>query len=100
MNPNLIICTTTLTVHYTSAEEFSEAKRIEYREYSAKLFGMVGGIAFLTLFVLAPTSGMLLKKLGLVTPTEAREKVIGEITDFLFASFNTSCSFPRLPLYS
>ena len=72
-----------LTVRYTSTEEFSEAKRIEYREYSTKLFGMVGGIAFLTLFVLAPTSGLLLKKLGLVTPTEAREKVIENYREHL-----------------
>jgi DMSO/TMAO reductase YedYZ heme-binding membrane subunit len=51
-------------------------KRIEYREYTAKLFGLVGGIAFLTLILLAPTSGPLLKKLGLVTPTVTRQKVV------------------------
>lgn len=37
---------------------------------------MVGGIAFLTLLINGPTAGPLLKKLGLVTPTECRERVI------------------------
>ena len=37
---------------------------------------MVGGIALLTLVVNAPTCGPLLKKLGLVTPSETRNKVL------------------------
>lgn len=37
---------------------------------------MVGGIALLTLVVNGPTAGPLLKKLGLVTPTETREKIM------------------------
>ena len=47
---------------------------------SAKLFGLVGGIAFLTLIILAPTSGPLLKKLGLVTPSETRKKVVAVLS--------------------
>lgn len=65
-----------LLVHLTSSDDFDLMKRIEYREYTAKLFGLVGGIAFLTLILLAPTSGPLLKKLGLVTPTVTRQKVV------------------------
>lgn len=62
--------------HYTSASEMSEADRRMFREFSAKLFGMVGGIAFLTLTINAPTCGPLLRKLGLITPTETHEKVL------------------------
>mmetsp|Transcript_26297 Transcript_26297/g.56470 ORF Transcript_26297/g.56470 Transcript_26297/m.56470 type:complete len:997 (-) Transcript_26297:1437-4427(-) len=62
--------------HYTSAEEISEETRLEFREYTAKVFGMVGGIAFLTLIINAPTCGPLLKALGLVTPTETHKKVL------------------------
>eukprot|EP00978_Attheya_sp_CCMP212_P017738 scaffold47753_cov58-Attheya_sp.AAC.6 len=40
------------------------------------LFGMIGGIAFLTLCVNGTTSGPLLKKLGLAKSTETREKVL------------------------
>jgi len=43
---------------------------------TSKVFGMVGGIAMLTLIVSAPSSGPLLKGLGLVTPTETRKKVV------------------------
>lgn len=35
--------------HYTSSEEVDDYTRQQYRDYTAKLFGMVGGIAFLTL---------------------------------------------------
>jgi hypothetical protein len=41
-----------------------------------KAFGFVGGIALLTLIVNAPLSGPLLKKLGLVTPTETRLQMV------------------------
>jgi len=57
-------------------EAVDEGTRIEYREYVDRVFALVGGIAFLTLVVNGPTSGPLLKKLGLVTPTETREKIV------------------------
>jgi hypothetical protein len=40
------------------------------------MFILTGGIAFLTLVVNGPTAGPLLKKLGLVTPTRSRDKVL------------------------
>ena len=46
------------------------------REEAEKVFGFVGGIALLTLIINAPTSGPLLKKLGLVTPTETRLQMV------------------------
>jgi NhaP-type Na+/H+ or K+/H+ antiporter len=49
-----------------------------YRDYSAKLFFLTGGIAMLTLVINAPTCGPVLKKLGLVTPTETRLKIISK----------------------
>jgi len=57
------------TVEYTGDDG-------KWVDYSSKVFGMVGGIAFLTLIVSAPSSGPLLKVLGLVTPTETRKKVV------------------------
>mmetsp|Transcript_11154 Transcript_11154/g.19589 ORF Transcript_11154/g.19589 Transcript_11154/m.19589 type:complete len:998 (+) Transcript_11154:30-3023(+) len=62
-------------VHITSADDVSDEKRIIFREFTAKLFGMVGGIALLTLVINGPTCGPLLNRLGLVTPTETRKKV-------------------------
>ena len=62
--------------HYTSSSEVDEYTRILYRDYTAKLFGMVGGIAFLTLVINGTSSGPILKKPGLVTPSETRKKVI------------------------
>ena len=55
--------------HFVTADDVSEYDKIKYQEFSAKVFGMVGGIALLTLVINAPTCGMLLKRLGLVTPT-------------------------------
>ena len=63
-------------VRYTSSDEVSDAIRTEYQQYAAQLFGMIGGVAFLTLVVNGSTAGYVLKKLGLVTPTEARDKYI------------------------
>jgi NhaP-type Na+/H+ or K+/H+ antiporter len=63
-------------IHYTSSEELDEATREQYRHYTEKLFGMVGGIAFLTLVINGTSSGPLLRWLGLVTPSETRKKVI------------------------
>eukprot|EP00804_Cyclotella_cryptica_P028004 CCRYP_003873-RA/>CCRYP_003873-RA protein AED:0.08 eAED:0.08 QI:1873/1/0.87/1/0.85/0.75/8/36/800 len=62
-----------------SAETHNAAtieQREQYQEYVDKLFGMVGGIAFLTLVINAPTSPALLNALGLVNPTEARKSVV------------------------
>ena len=56
-----------IEVHFTSNE--SEEMQKQYQGYTTKLFGMVGGIALLTLVINGPTSGPLLKHLGLVTPT-------------------------------
>jgi hypothetical protein len=48
----------------------------EFLGYSTKLFGMVGGIAFLTLFVNGSTAGWMLQKLGLSRTSEVREKLL------------------------
>ena len=49
----------------------------QYRElFADKVFGLVGGVSFLTLVICGPTSGFVLKRLGLVTPTESRTNVI------------------------
>lgn len=61
---------------YTSTDDVSEEIRTQYQTYAAELFGMVGGVAFLTLMINGPTAGFLLKKLGLITPTETRNKYI------------------------
>lgn len=61
---------------YTSSDDVSEEIRVEYTTYAAQLFGMIGGVAFLTLMINGPTSGFLLKKLGLITPSETRNKYI------------------------
>lgn len=61
--------------HFTADME-DQAEKIKYRYYAQQLFGFVGGVALLTLIVNAPTCGPLLKKLGLVAPTETRVKVI------------------------
>ena len=46
------------------------------RDYTTTLFGHVGGIAFLTLWINGTLAGPLLKKLGLTKPTETRERVV------------------------
>ena len=50
----------------------------EFLGYSTKLFGMVGGIAFLTLFINGSTAGFMLQKLGLSRTSEVREKLLQE----------------------
>lgn len=57
-------------------EVFRNTKDEEFRDNSTKLFGMVGGIAFLTLFINGSTAGMFLKKLGLTRASEVREKMV------------------------
>ena len=44
---------------------------------------MVGGVAFLTLMINGPTAGYLLKNLGLITPTETRNKYIQECREHM-----------------
>jgi len=61
---------------FKATEESDLFTRNQYREYSEKMFAFVGGVAFLTLIVLGPTSGPLLRWLGLVTPKDSRLKVI------------------------
>jgi len=46
---------------------------------TSKLFGMIGGIAFLTLCVNATLSGPILNKLGLADKTEFRNKILSEM---------------------
>ena len=70
-------------VRYTSTDDVSEETRTEYQTYAAQLFGMVGGVAFLTLMINGPTSGFLLKKLGLITPTETRNKYIKDCREHM-----------------
>ena len=48
----------------------------QYEQESNRVFGFVGGIAFLTLVINATTSGPILKKLGLADTTSIRRKVI------------------------
>mmetsp|Transcript_28882 Transcript_28882/g.65754 ORF Transcript_28882/g.65754 Transcript_28882/m.65754 type:complete len:1017 (+) Transcript_28882:196-3246(+) len=64
------------TDHFTSASGVSDETRVEYLSYSSKMFGMVGGIALFTLIINGTSSGPLLKKLGLVTPSETRVRVL------------------------
>ena len=55
---------------------------------------MVGGIAFLTLVINAPTCAPLLKYLGLVTPSEARKQVVKNYENHMRQ--NTLVEFMRL----
>ena len=55
---------------------------------------MVGGIALLTLVVNAPTCGMLLKALGIITPSETRNKVVENYRQHMIHS--TLVDFVRL----
>lgn len=48
------------------------------RRYTTQLFGIVGGVAFLTLVVNGTLAGPLLKKLGLAKIGEARQEVAGQ----------------------
>ena len=51
------------------------------RDYTSTLFGHVGGIAFLTLWINGTLAGPLLKKLGLTKPTETRERVVNRFVE-------------------
>ena len=61
---------------YTENVAVSEDIKNQYRQFADELFGFVGGVAFLTLVINGPTSGPLLKTLGLVTPTDTRKNVV------------------------
>lgn len=57
-------------------EALGEESDSIYVEQTRKLFGFVGGIAFMTLFINGLTAGPLLKKLHLADSTETREKIV------------------------
>ena len=58
-----------------SIESDSDDVKIE-RKHVAEVYFMVGGIAFLTLFINGATAGPFLKWLGLVDSTDTRKKII------------------------
>lgn len=51
----------------------------EKRNLTTKLFGMVGGVAFLTLIINGPLSGPLLAKLQLADSTETRRRIVDNV---------------------
>ena len=51
------------------SDSIAQETRGKYRAYVDIVFGLVGGVAFLTLVINGPTSGPLLRTLGLVTPS-------------------------------
>ena len=61
-----------------NSEVFEITADTVYRGFVAKVFFMTGGIAMLTLIINAPTCGPILKRLGLITPTETRTKIISK----------------------
>ena len=58
------------------ADNLSEDTRRQYQEYVQKVFGMIGGVACLSLLIAGPSSGPLLRVLGLVTPSDTRSRVV------------------------
>jgi len=60
----------------TDGSDEAHLEYIKFRDDTARLFGMSGGISLLTLLVNGVTAGPLLRWLGLVTPKIARMKVI------------------------
>jgi NhaP-type Na+/H+ or K+/H+ antiporter len=50
----------------------------EKKDLSVKIFGMVGGVAFLTLIINGSLSGPLLARLGLVDTSDARKIILSE----------------------
>ena len=92
---------------YTESESVTEETRIQYREFADKLFGLVSGVSFPTLVINGPTSGPLLKQLGLVTPTATRQKVASQYLEHMEAEhfacvFTITCreTLPRCRLWS
>lgn len=51
----------------------------KYETQVSQLFGMVGGVVFIALFINGPTSGPLLNKLGLARSTDARVKLLEDM---------------------
>ncbi|KAL7512439.1 hypothetical protein ACHAXN_009383 [Cyclotella atomus] len=82
------------TINYSAAANVPLEQMQQYQQYVDKLFGMVGGTAFLTLVINAPTCAPLLKYLGLVTPTEARKQVVKNYEQHMRQ--NTLVEFMRL----
>lgn len=60
---------------YTEDERYRDVVNL-HQENIARVYSMVGGIAFMTLFINGTTAGPLLKWLGLADSTETREKII------------------------
>jgi NhaP-type Na+/H+ or K+/H+ antiporter len=58
------------------ATVFAETQNPEYQAFATKLFGMVGGIAFMTLFINGSSAGPLLLKLGLANDTRMRKRIL------------------------
>eukprot|EP00957_Ditylum_brightwellii_P073292 5570953-Ditylum_brightwellii.AAC.1 len=48
------------------------------QDATSQLFGLVGGIALLTLVINGTLCGPLLRKLGLADSTDAREKIVSQ----------------------
>jgi hypothetical protein len=63
-------------VEHVVSNEANESIAHEYSKYANVQFAMAGGIVFLFLVINGPTSGPLLKRLGLVMSTENRNKII------------------------
>jgi NhaP-type Na+/H+ or K+/H+ antiporter len=54
---------------------------IEQRLLTSRVFGMVGGVAFLTLVINGSLSGPLLKYLGLAETTESRKQILASVEE-------------------
>lgn len=65
----------------------------EIRSLTNKLFGMVGGVALLTLVINGLTAGPFLKRLGLTKSTETRVQIVENYTRFLKAQLLEETAF-------
>jgi len=65
-----------LAISLDSSVKSANAADPVFVEQTRKLFGFVGGVAFLTLLVNATTAGPILKKLGLADTTVIRERIL------------------------
>lgn len=82
------------TIKYSASNTITEEQKVQNQLFVDKLFGMVGGTAFLTLVINAPTCAPLLKILGLITPTEARKQVVKNYEQHM--RHNTLIEYMRL----
>lgn len=84
------------------AFEEDPEENFEFSLEAEKLFGFVGGIAFLTLFINGVMAGPLLKKLGLTDVSEVRERIFGtykqSLREELVGEFVLLLSQPRFHL--